>query len=647
MPSAVLVTAVWPPAPSVEDESESLAREVTVWSEERRVESPDGLAPSRGPVDQYPVLVAVDRSVESEACHEENILRPHSPESCSSTERTANRVRFAHTHQESARMHLPGTDPLDTDPFEKFEPITNFEEETHSDTVSRSWTSRNMAESDPVDTNGGYCPNNSQDRRPSSWCLPRESFSSDTTENTLEWYSDDEYSSSHRGPDWRDSPTHALRAKKRVNFKLPDEPDQLARGHRLSRPPPRDNYRLECNDVNVRMNRSPSNSPSWNLAQHRSSSWPMEPQPVYAPTSPTSQRPRSSTAPPRVPYHNQPDNEAMCLLPCPKNIPMADYRDWYTIAGLTHLDICRSCMKQMTRSRFRSAFIRSAPKPAGTFVRCAMSEPWARVAWVQTIKLGLDHLELLYQVTRPIHDGDRCSGWSTTAQTWYRVADPETGRSLPEFNGCAPCFRKLQILMPSVRSGFRSQIIAQQQNCDLWTSSPRFFQYLELLDTAATRSLFEPDGYVNLREFIRYVRRKSTIDDCPRDHLRIGAWHYIPELPEFTICEDCYDDIVWPMSHSPIANRISRTVRYLPGSRRNPKGAQQASCQLYSARMRAIFREAVRQGDFSHLKAAALKRYRAERCFRERKKTLLGEVARGYDCDTQLRRNADEWKHRE
>ena len=300
----------------------------------------------------------------------------------------------------------------------------------------------------------------------------------------------------------------------------------------------------------------------------------------------------------------------------------------------------------MRHSQFKNYVVRNAPKPAGTFVRCAMSDPWVRVAWIQTVKLGLD-FELLYQVTRPARGSERCSGWSTTAQTWYRVADPETGRGLPEFNACEPCFRKLRMLMPSVRGGFRSQVIAQQQNCDLWTNSPRFMQYLKLLDTAATRSLFEPDGYIDLKDFIRYARRKSTIDDCPRDHLRIGAWHYIPELPEFTICEDCYDDIVWPMSHSPIANRVSRTVRYLPGSRLNPKGAQQASCQLYSDRMRAVFREAVRQGDFSYLKSAALKRYKAERCFREKKKTLLGEVARGYDRDTQLRRNADEWKHQE
>ena len=527
-----------------------------------------------------------------------------------------------------------------------FKAITDLAQETHPDIDPRSRSSRNVPNSYPADDRR-YAPNESQDRRPSSWCLSRESFTSESTENTtLEWYSDDEVSSSRRGPDWSDSPTHALRAKKRVNFRLPTEDPVLA-GHQRDLPRlPTNHYRLGCNSADNRMPRAHPHPQNWNLSQHRSATWPTVKQFAYPPTGKPSRRPRSSTEPPRVPSHRQPDTDAMCRLPCPKSIPTADYRDWYTIVGLIHLDICKSCAKQMGRSHFRDYFMRSAPKPAGTLVRCAMSDPWTRFAWLQTIKLGLN-LELLYQVTRPSRGNDRCSGWSTTAQTWYSVADPETRQCLPEFNACEPCFRKLRNLMPSIRSGFRSRIIAQQQNCDLWTNSPRFMQYLSFLDTAATRSLFEPDGHVDLHDFIRYARRKSTIDDCPRDHLRIGAWHYIPELPEFTICEDCYDDIVWPMSHSPIANRVSRTVRYLPGSRLNPKGAQQASCQLYSDRMRAIFREAVRQGDFSYLKAAALKRYKAERCFRERKKTRLGEVARGYDRDAQLRRNADEWKHQE
>jgi hypothetical protein len=171
-------------------------------------------------------------------------------------------------------------------------------------------------------------------------------------------------------------------------------------------------------------------------------------------------------------------------------------------------------------------------------------------------------------------------------------------------------------------------------------------QYINLLDSATTRSLHEPDGYLDLRDFIRYAKRKNGIDECPRDHLVVSRWHYIPELPEFTICEDCYDDVVWPVSRQLIANKVSRTLQHLPDSRVKHEG-EHATCQLYSPKMRAIFQESVRHGDFSYLKAAVLERYDAELSFRERKMVLLKEVARGYDHDAALRRNADLWKHNE
>ncbi|KAL1954360.1 hypothetical protein VTO42DRAFT_1226 [Malbranchea cinnamomea] len=651
MSSAVLVAAHWPPAPSVEDESESLAREVTGWSEEQNDDAPDGQVPCRGSVDQYPIILPADSRGPNGPSREGQISRPHPPTTCAPGKRIVNRVRFADSTSECTWMH----------PHEARENIGVKRADFTAPAESHSLDANQSCFTNSPPSPGEHSP----ERRPSSWCLPREESSyHDCTDHVLEWYSDDELPSLHRGQSWSNSPPHATRTKKRVNFRLVGEepPPYSHPGEQADSPSVRANrgylrflsdcHRLEYDDVKcqvtARMSQSTSSSPqNWQSAQDRNISRPYEPQSVSRSTNYSSLRPRSSTEPTRLSCHRQPDIDAMYLLPCPKSIPMADDHDWYTIIGLSHLEICRSCMNQIGRSRFRSLFIRSAPKPPGTLVRCALSDPWARLAWIQTVKLGLNHLELLYQITRPTPDGDRCPGWSSAAQIWYRISDPDTGRSLPDFNACAPCFRKLRILMPSVRGGFRCEFASEKVSCDLWTKSPRFFQYIDLLETAATRSLFEPDGYVDLRDLIRYARRKSTIDDCPRDNLRIGAWHYIPELPEFTICEDCYDDIVWPISHHPIANRISRTVKYLPGSRRNPNGTQQASCQLYSPRMRAIFREAVRQGDFSYLKAAALKRYRAERCFRERKKALLGEVARGFDRDAQLRRNADEWKHHE
>ncbi|EFR00261.1 hypothetical protein MGYG_03264 [Nannizzia gypsea CBS 118893] len=334
--------------------------------------------------------------------------------------------------------------------------------------------------------------------------------------------------------------------------------------------------------------------------------------------------------------------DTSALAPCPRSIAIADYNDWSTIVGLTHMNICPSCTQQIQKTRFESLLIPAPPQPLGLPVRCSMSQPWARLAWVQTMKLGLNHLELLYQLTRPSSIYKSCPGRTPSTQTWYRVIDPDTGRLMPNFNACASCFRNVRILMPSLRDSFQPSSTSQERTCDLRCGSTRFIQYLDLLDVAATRHRHDPSHKPDLRDFIRYAKRKNRLYDCPRDHLVVGPWHGIDELPEFTICEDCYDDVVWPFGNSPVASLVSPTVQMTPDN--TAVVSRQASCQLYSPRMRMMFREAVRRSDFGYLRAAVLARYQAENAFRENKQLLMEDVSLGYDRDAELRKNAAEWR---
>ncbi|KAJ9311223.1 hypothetical protein DTO271D3_8523 [Paecilomyces variotii] len=379
------------------------------------------------------------------------------------------------------------------------------------------------------------------------------------------------------------------------------------------------------------------------------------PEPVQ--TSSSSQRVSRSRAPSKtrssrqsspckelVVRRSSPEPGNLCLLPCPRSVPITGYQDWYTIRGLTHLDICPSCMKQMAKSKFRDFFIPSLPKPRGQMVRCSMSEPWARLAWLQTIKQGYSDLEILYQITRPSSGTKPCSGRTASIQSWYKVIEPETGSSLPRFNACQACVRNIRILMPAHRDSFKCSTLVQERICDLATDSPRFVQYIDLLDAAANECEYKRLPSPDMQAFVDYARRKTSFHHCRRDRLILSTWHYIPELPEFSICEDCYDDVVRPLAKAdkPIARLVSRTMRLLPGY--GPDLCREASCQLYSPRMRTRFREAVQNNDYSYLKLAALKRYQAELRFRERKAKLLADERKGYDCDTELRINAEEWK---
>ncbi|KAE8378780.1 hypothetical protein BDV26DRAFT_183125 [Aspergillus bertholletiae] len=339
-----------------------------------------------------------------------------------------------------------------------------------------------------------------------------------------------------------------------------------------------------------------------------------------------------------------PSRSGQCLLPCPRSIPVAGYQDWYTIKGMTHLNICPSCLDQMHKSKFRDLFVLGTPRPRSEKIRCAMSEPWARLAWMQTIKKQLDHLHLLCQITQPPLGTEPCTGRVINEQYWYRVIDPATGMFLPKFNVCSACVRNLRILMPPHQDTFKLCTARQERVCDFVTDSPRFIRYIDLLDIAANRAEQEHSPQPDLNEFMAYARRKVVLRDCRRSRVALNTWHYMPQLPELTVCEDCYDDVVWPMvkANYPIARKFSTMMRLPPGD--GLVSCREASCQLYSPRMRLKFRESVEENDLDYLNMIALQRYEAEQRYRTHKDQLLEDQERGYNCATELRRNLEEWR---
>ncbi|KAJ5086519.1 hypothetical protein NUU61_007826 [Penicillium alfredii] len=357
--------------------------------------------------------------------------------------------------------------------------------------------------------------------------------------------------------------------------------------------------------------------------------------------STASSRPTSMSSAPQ-----QASNPAgLCVSPCPRSVPVAGYQDWYTLRGLPHLDICPSCMNQVAHSRYRNFFIPSLVKPPNQKTRCAFANPWARLAWAQMIKKQHDSLEMLYQMTRPPPGARGCPGRIASEQNWYRIVDPDTGKYLPRFQVCGSCVRNVRILMPSHRETFEASPEPQARVCNFLTSSPRFVQYIDLLDAAASRAdasstRSRPDP----RPFIAYARRKVVLRDCPRDKPVLTTWHYIPSLPELCVCEDCYDEVVWPLAKSrrPIARMFSTAMRLLPGD--GPNNCREASCQLYSARMRARFRDTVDRDDFAALRSVTLRRFEAERRFRDRADELLDAEGRGYDCNEEMRKAIAEWR---
>lgn len=87
-------------------------------------------------------------------------------------------------------------------------------------------------------------------------------------------------------------------------------------------------------------------------------------------------------------------------------------------------------------------------------------------------------------------------------------------------------------------------------------------------------------------------------------------------LPEFTVCEECYDDVVWPLVED---NRSDVPGHFLRGKQTLPA----ASCQLYSTRMRDVFQLACRDNDIGYLEKKLREKLASEADLREKKTALL------------------------
>ncbi len=360
--------------------------------------------------------------------------------------------------------------------------------------------------------------------------------------------------------------------------------------------------------------------------------------PNSAPLPAMPQLPRSPSSSEKTPRQYQSSE----LAPCPRSVAQAGYYDWYTVVGMSQLDICPSCMVVLGASRFRDMFIPSTSKVPGQRILCDFSRPWVRHAWTQIIKQRRSSLEMIYQIIRNSETTKRCPGKGSDVRAWYRLPDPQTGNNIPNFDACSECVRSVEIIFPQLRGIFkRSGALVQEKTCDLNTQSGRHDSYLSLLDAAALQYDVERLREPNIQAFADFARKTARVRECTRDDMvMVQVWHFIPSLPEFTICEECFDQVVWPVADQPIASRVNRTLQLVPGAYHKSG----ISCQLYSERMRKIFLEAVKFADFEYLKQVALRRYGVERRLQEKHKILMNDMAAGKDRTGELQANIEEWR---
>lgn len=370
-------------------------------------------------------------------------------------------------------------------------------------------------------------------------------------------------------------------------------------------------------------------------------------------TSPRSSRPVSVGRDERNRTRTHAELSARPLPPCPRSEYSSKYDDWYTIEG-SPFDICPDCFDAVFEDTLFRTYFKRAPRRGldRELIKCDFSDPWIRLAWLLTLQRKLPSLSLIRSIAHLYSaETDRpCPGCAEAVVTWHSVRDRD-GHFLRGFTVCPQDVKKIEILLPGFRgllvplpmrpsSAYGNNFDSVNHRCSLRAASNnRFPLYLDYLT-----SLHEPAFCLNrlpdVSSFISLVRHKTMLHECSRDDMLYNQrWHFIPSLsPAFTVCEDCYDEVVDPhvQTDSDVAMRFNRRTQLVHG-----EGEGGLSCQLYSPYMRRVFKQAVKDNDMRYLTRKAEQRKATEDRLQERVTSIRRQSRRlkgssGYGRDERV-----------
>jgi len=309
------------------------------------------------------------------------------------------------------------------------------------------------------------------------------------------------------------------------------------------------------------------------------------------------------------------------LPPCPRKGSSRKYDDWYTIQGCDTFNACPSCVEEIVLpSPFRAHFKRAPARPPTARTTCDFSSPWTRLAWLLTLKEQHSDLSLLKSLSLAAATEPECPGAAESAGVMYGIA-LESGAFLPSFALCPADRRNAETLFPALAGAFARvpAAVKIERVCALRAASKRLPRYLDALVAAAAASAAA--GRADLAPLADVARALAYTQECGRDRMVAdGAWHFPAALPELTVCEECFDEVVRPrLRRGPsLADRFCASLQPLP-----PPGARRASCQLYSGRMRRVWERAADKADWEYLKRKVRERRKVEDELREQQQAIM------------------------
>ncbi|KAI2621726.1 hypothetical protein GGR54DRAFT_77445 [Hypoxylon sp. NC1633] len=327
---------------------------------------------------------------------------------------------------------------------------------------------------------------------------------------------------------------------------------------------------------------------------------------------------------------------------CPRRQPAAGHVDWLTLPRCDNFNICPSCYETtFSNTEFAHHFVPVPFRAADRPLACDFgTSQFYHIAYFLTGKYGKADLTLFRNIANVAARSQPCTGARETTRIWYSVKDPRSTHPIETFNVCYTCAKTVEVLLPNLTGLFvpmdspaepmRGVCAMHQQN------ERRFLFYFDLLEAASDKALAAKNT-PDVQALADRIRDLTEVPECARDRpVHDSKWYTMRSIPDFTVCEECFGEVVWPMIQ---LDRSSLAANF----HQHPQTLPLAACQLYSPRMRKIFETAVRESDIRYLGAKIRERKAKEQEFHSRIVGLDRQILGSTWVDAEVDRAVREW----
>ena len=298
--------------------------------------------------------------------------------------------------------------------------------------------------------------------------------------------------------------------------------------------------------------------------------------------------------------------------PCPRTKPVAGKMDWLTLPR-TDFNICLTCYEAVfSNTKYRTEFSPML-RPTDQPLVCNFgTSPWYRIALLIAWHQDAPDLRIFHQIANIASSvkAEACPGTKKSNRKWYTVWDPADGQPIEEFPVCYQCVKTVEALLPNLTGVFsplppRSES-SSWRTCELHFTPDRkrFVLYFDILERASEKATSK-NQKAPILEMAKELEKLSLVSECREDSpIPEAHWHVMQFLPQFTVCGDCFEDVVRPKLDigNVVACNFFNKQKQLP----------LAACQLYSRRMRDVFARACRKKDHTYLEEKVKERLQVE-----------------------------------